>query len=163
MLTLCSGWRWSDLCIMFAAGSIPVLGVELGGRFCVRVAILDKKRGVLNRIASPRKQSDWLWHVVDAKVRAWIRFILSVHTPPNHPSTSNTKHIPTYAPHHLPPMNFSCLKGQAEGDMVLLAYQWQFTVQKVVVLACDLRWTILRLKSCLGNKNQGAVQVFPNF
>lgn len=59
-------------------------------------------------------------------------------------------------------MNFACLKGQAEGDMVLLAYQWQFTVQKVVVLACDLRWTILRLKSCLGNKNQGAVQVFPN-
>lgn len=104
-----------------------------------------QKNWVFNRIASPRKESDWLWHVVDAKVRAWIRFILSVHTPPNHPSTSNTKHIPTYAPHHLPPMNFSCLKGQAEGDKVLLAYQYQFSVQKAEVLACDLRWTNLRL------------------
>ncbi len=73
--------HWSDLCIMIAAGSIPALRVELGGRFRARVPILDKKT-VFNRIASPRKVSDWLWHVIDAKVRAWIRFILSVHTPP---------------------------------------------------------------------------------
>lgn len=83
----------------------------------------QKKRGVFNRIGSPRKESDWLWHVIDAKVRAWIRFILSVHTPPNHPSTSNTKHIPTHAPRHLPLLNCSSLKGHTEGDEVLLAYQ----------------------------------------
>ncbi len=71
-----------------------------------------RQKNVFNRIASPRKESDWLWHVIDAKVRAWIRFILSIHTPPNHPSTSNTKHVPTHAPHHLPLLNRSCLKGQ---------------------------------------------------
>ncbi len=41
-----------------------------------------RQKNVFNRIASPRKESDWLWHVIDAKVRAWIRFILSIHTPP---------------------------------------------------------------------------------
>lgn len=93
-----------------------------------------QKNGVFNRIASPRKESDWLWHVVDDKVRAWIRFILSVHTPPNHPSTSNTKHIPTHAPHHLPLLNCSCLKRTS--------WRGQGLTSILIAVYCTKSWSI---------------------